>query len=69
MLYYRNNFITVTVLTNDGPEPQENFTVSLTAATKGVTIDTEGQNALITVSNYNDITKTGFFNSCVTIVL
>lgn len=51
MIYYlhRNNFITVTVLTNDGPEPEENFTITLTAATKGVAIDEDGQTALLTV--------------------
>uniref|UniRef100_A0A1X7VF86 Staphylococcus aureus surface protein A n=3 Tax=Amphimedon queenslandica TaxID=400682 RepID=A0A1X7VF86_AMPQE len=45
-----NNFITVTVLTNNGPEPEENFTITLTAATKGVAIDEDGQTALLTVS-------------------
>lgn len=48
--HYSNNFITVTVLTIEGPEPEENFTITLTAATKGVAIDEDGQTALLTVS-------------------
>ena len=46
----RNQFLTITVLASDGPEPEENFTIALTAATKGVAIDEEGQYALLTVS-------------------
>ena len=38
------------MLASDGPEPEENFTIALTAATKGVAIDEEGQYALLTVS-------------------
>lgn len=48
------------MLASDGPEPEENFTIALTAATKGVAIDEEGQYALLTVSIVQNVPSSSY---------